>query len=144
MSSNKQRFSCQAEAHKPSDDQPLNPTAAATLGDILQVRFNRRDLLRGVLAASTLGGLAAGPLALLADTATEPEGEREVTKTRFDFEEIAHGVDETNHVAPGYRADILIRWGDPVLPGAPAFDPDRQSAAAQIRQFGYNNDYVGS
>ncbi len=143
MSSIDQRYSCPAEAHEASDDRPLNPSAAATLGDIIQARFSRRDLLRGALAASTLGGLAAGPLALLADTLTAPQGEREATTTRFDFEEIAHGVDETHHVAPGYRAEILIRWGDPLLPGAPTFDPERQSAAAQTRQFGYNNDYVG-
>jgi secreted PhoX family phosphatase len=131
------------QAHEASDDRPLNPSAAATLGDLIQARFSRRDLLRGALAASALGGLAAGPLALLADTLTAPEGEREATKTGFDFEEIARGVDETHHVAPGYRAEVLIRWGDPVVPGAPAFDPERQSAAAQTRQFGYNNDDVG-
>ena len=43
----------------------------------------------------------------------------------------------------GYDADILIRWGDPVLPGAPAFDPLKQTAAAQKQQFGYNNDFLG-
>ena len=37
----------------------------------------------------------------------------------------------------------VIRWGDPVLPGAPAFDPTKQTAAAQKLQFGYNNDYLG-
>jgi secreted PhoX family phosphatase len=37
----------------------------------------------------------------------------------------------------------LIRWGDPLEPGAPAFDPLKQTAAAQARQWGYNNDFVG-
>ncbi|CAD7852981.1 MAG: Putative phosphatase, partial [Olavius algarvensis Gamma 1 endosymbiont] len=59
------------------------------------------------------------------------------------FAEIEHGVDETHHVAPGYSADLLMRWGDPVVPDAPAFDPNRQSADAQRGQFGYNNDFIG-
>ena len=38
---------------------------------------------------------------------------------------------------------MLIRWGDPVVAGAPAFDPTNQTAAAQEKQFGYNNDFIG-
>jgi secreted PhoX family phosphatase len=143
MSSINQGFSCEAEAHDASENRPINPSAAATLGDIVHARFSRRDLLRGALAASALGGLAAGPLALLAGTVGEQGDEGKAVKTRFDFKEITRGVDATHHVAPGYRAEILIRWGDTLLPGAPAFDPQRQSAVAQVRQFGYNNDYVG-
>ena len=37
----------------------------------------------------------------------------------------------------------MIRWGDPVVPGAPAFDVRTQTPEAQREQFGYNNDYVG-
>ncbi len=37
----------------------------------------------------------------------------------------------------------MIRWGDAVLAGAPAFDFDKQTAAAQELQFGFNNDFAG-
>ena len=51
-------------------------------------------------------------------------------------------MDETHHVAPGYGADVLISWvtGCWLTPG---FDPNAQTAAAQAKQFGYNNDFVG-
>ncbi len=59
------------------------------------------------------------------------------------FSEISHSADEKHHVAEGYDADILIRWGDPVLPGARKFDPATLTADDQEGLFGYNNDFVG-
>ncbi|RVD51307.1 PhoX family phosphatase, partial [Mesorhizobium sp. M8A.F.Ca.ET.023.02.2.1] len=60
----------------------------------------------------------------------------------FKFDELEAGIDD-KHVAPGYDADVLLRWGDPLFADSPEFDPTKQSAQAQARQFGYNNDYVG-
>jgi secreted PhoX family phosphatase len=121
------------------EDIGSNPTANPTLGDIISERVNRRDVMRAMLGGAAAGALL-GPTLL---AASRPADAATVAKPAFTFTEIEHGVDATHHVARGYDADILIRWGDPVLPGAPAFDPLKQTAAAQARQFGYNNDYVG-
>ena len=45
-------------------------------------------------------------------------------------------------VPEGYSWHPIIRWGDPLFADSPAFDPKKQSAAAQAKQFGYNNDYT--
>lgn len=118
-----------------------NDSVNPTLGDIIAERLSRRDVVRGALAATAIS-TAVSPLALLAaDKARAQSGES--TTPSFNFAESAAGSDEMHHVAEGYDADVLIRWGDPVLPGAPAFDPMQQSAANQALQFGYNNDFIG-
>lgn len=126
------------------EDVGRNPTDNPTLGDIINERVGRRGVMRGMLACTALSALVTPAVMLAAggDAAAAPKPHTE-GKRSFTFEEIAHGADETHHVAPGYDAKVLIRWGDPVVPGAPAFDPLKQTAAAQATQFGYNNDYVG-
>ncbi|MEA3278131.1 MAG: PhoX family phosphatase [Pseudomonadota bacterium] len=139
MNSPSDRFSCRSEAYEASDDNSLNPSNASTLGDIINARFSRRDILKGALGVTAMSALAGSPLALLGGTREEGAA----GSARFSFSEIEHGVDETHHVAPGYSAEVLMRWGDPVEAGAPVFDPYNQSAAAQTKQFGYNNDFIG-
>ncbi len=124
-------FSCnKGEAYDRSEDIPVNRSVSPTLGDIINTRYGRRDVLKGALATSAISAIL-GPHALATSSDTP----------RFHFEEIAHGVDETHHVAPGYQADILMRWGAPVTGDAPAFDPTQQTPEAQEKQFGYNNDF---
>lgn len=120
-----------------TEDAGRNASANPTMGDIINRRFSRRSFLQGSLAVSAIAATVS-PLALM--TADEARAEGVAT---FDFEEIEAGVDEKHYVAPGYNSDILIRWGDKVFADSPDFDPMAQTAAAQARQFGYNNDYVG-
>ena len=121
-------------SYEESEDIPTNPSTEPTLGDVINKRFGRRRMMRGMLATTVMAS-TFGPALLSKSARAATPG--------FDFEEISHGVDETHHVAKGYEADVLIRWGDPVTADAPAFDPEKQSAEAQERQFGYNCDYVG-
>ena len=58
------------------------------------------------------------------------------------FTAVAPNTDDKVTVPEGYEQNVVIRWGDPILRGAPAFDPDKQTAAAQAGQFGYNNDFL--
>ncbi len=105
----------------------------STLSQVIEARLTRRAAL------GTLGGAAT--FALLPDMALAARPK--TSSGAFGFEEIAHGVSETHVVPSGHKAQILLRWGDPILTDAPAFDPYRQSVEAQLQQFGYNNDYVG-
>ncbi len=120
-----------------NDGPGTNPTDNRTMGEIISARFSRRGFLKGSLAVSAIAATVSPIALLMADDA------RAAAASAFSFDEVEAGVDETHHVAAGYDADILLRWGDPIFADAPAFDPAAQTAAAQAKQFGYNNDYVG-
>ncbi|WP_417475227.1 PhoX family protein [Leisingera sp.] len=128
------------EAFEAYDDIPANPNLQRTIGDVIAARYGRRELLKGILGVSATTALF-GATALSAPrpsaAAVSPE------QGRYNFAELQWGNDETHHVADGYDADILLRWGDPITADAPEFDVMNQSAEAQLKQFGYNNDYVG-
>ncbi len=99
-------------------------------------RLARRRLLSGTAAAMVTarlvgdGRFEANAASVLPDELT------------LDFPEINHGIDTTHHVADGYRADVLLRWGDPIFADAPVFDPHALTAEAQAKQFGYNCDFI--
>jgi hypothetical protein len=122
----------------PNDDIGSNPTANRSFAEVLEARLSRRDALKGLMAttALTAGAAIAGRLGIGA-------AEAAASTTTLTFAELAHGVDENMHVADGYGAEVLIRWGDPMFTDSPEWDPANQTAAAQEKQFGYNADYVG-
>jgi secreted PhoX family phosphatase len=120
-----------------NDGPGHNPTANKTMGEVIAARFSRRGFLKGSLAVSAIAATVS-PIALItADNARAASG------SVFSFDEVEAGIDDKHHVAAGYDADILLRWGDPIFADAPEFDPANQTPEAQAKQFGYNNDYVG-
>ena len=122
------------DAHKIDAGEHIgsNPSTEPSIGEIIERRFSRRDAMRGLFgaaAATALSGVAAGE--------AEAAG-----PSSFTFKEISHTYDGTHHVPEGYEVQVLVRWGDPIMAGAPAFDVNNQTAAAQAMQFGYNCDYT--
>ncbi|MFF2496194.1 PhoX family protein [Agromyces sp. NPDC058064] len=124
-----------------------NTSANPEFRSLASAALSRRALL-GLGAAGAFTLVAAGALkpapAQAATLAGRGAGAGAAAASRLPFEPIApvsHLVDEFT-VPAGYRWQALVRWGDPIFPDAPAFDLHGQSAAAQARQFGYNNDYL--
>ncbi len=119
------------------EDVSQNCSTNPTMGDVINRRFSRRSFMAGSLAVAAIS-TTVSPLAIL--TADDARAEN---MSSFDFKEVEVGIDETHHVAEGYDADILLRWGDKLFADSPDFDPLNQTAAAQEKLFGYNNDYIG-
>lgn len=115
-----------------ADDQIRNDLEPTALERLIELRLSRRDVLKSAVAAV---GATIGYGCTVAQT-------RGADGSTLLFPEIARSWDHTHHVAPGYTADVLIRWGDPVLAGAPPLVPGKAGPDAQEKQFGYDNDFL--
>ncbi|MFJ5799473.1 PhoX family protein [Streptomyces decoyicus] len=120
------------------------------VGDVIAGALSRRSMVRAaavVTVAAAAGGVvdgAAAPPAVAAQgRGREPRGGKGHRAARgLRFATVPPNTADAVVVSEGHVQNVVIRWGDPILRGAPAFDPDRQSATAQAGQFGYNNDYM--
>jgi secreted PhoX family phosphatase len=61
---------------------------------------------------------------------------------RLTFQTVPAGNLPDIDLPPNYEYHVIVRWGDPILPGAPGFNVNNQTARAQAQQFGFNADLV--
>ena len=119
------------------------PDGGALL-ELMLRRWNRRDVLAGggALAAAGLVGCEGESASAAAPGASAPTP----------FATIAGSAEDRVMLPDGFAADVLIRWGDPVVPGAAALDVAGiatgsllapGTAAAQALTFGTNCDGMG-
>nr|BFE73038.1 hypothetical protein GCM10020092_063390 [Actinoplanes digitatis] len=124
------------------------------LGDVVNAGISRRGVVRAGAVGSLVLGLGAAaasparaaPAASAAPAAAAPArsaGVRKGKASPLTFKAIPPNRLDSLIVPNGYDSAVVMRWGDPVLPGAPALDLANQSARRQSAQFGYNNDFVG-
>ena len=110
-----------------------------TLRALLERRLSRRRLFES--------GCELAVLSLAARSAWSSEAAGEPR-----FGRVAPSKRDAVIVPDGYRADVVLRWGDPLVADAPRLDAARvaagsllepTAAAEQERQFGYNCDGLG-
>ncbi|OSZ61449.1 phosphatase [Streptomyces pharetrae CZA14] len=122
-----------------------NTTTNPYVGDVIATALSRRSVMRAaavVTATAAVGaaGVAAASPEASAATGRKPSAGKGARGLRFS--PVAPNTNDAVTVPEGYGQNVVIRWGEPILRGAPAFDPEKQSARAQAGQFGYNNDFL--
>ncbi|MDN3023594.1 PhoX family protein [Streptomyces sp. S.PB5] len=129
-----------------------NTSANEYVGDVIAGAVSRRTVMQAaaVVTVTAAAGAAVVGNAPQAAAATEAA---DVTAASYKpgagkaarglrFTPVAPNTADQVTIPDGYAQNVVIRWGEPILRGAPAFDPEKQTAAAQAGQFGYNNDYL--
>ncbi|MFD9117775.1 PhoX family protein [Streptomyces bottropensis] len=132
-----------------------NTSANAYVGDVIASALSRRSVMRAAAVVSVAGAagtavtLGTAAPAAAATTAESAEAARTAAARGKNkaarglrFTAVEPNTADTVTVPEGYEQNVVIRWGEPILRGAPAFDPENQTAKAQAGQFGYNNDFL--
>ncbi|QXW00525.1 MULTISPECIES: PhoX family protein [Rhodococcus] len=150
--SSRASITCQYKCGNACSHEVPNTSEGAYFRDIARAALSRRGMLRGsgmavlaVGAGSALAGCSDGTAEAAPGTgsAGSSDGGTGSTPAGTNFTAVAPNKADAVTVPDGYEQGVVIRWGDAVLAGAPAFDFENQTAAAQALQFGFNNDFAG-
>src|SRR5262245_57533443 len=115
------------------DDALSNSSENATFDAVLAARYSRRQMLAG--------GLVAAGAALLGTGGLRPAPAR-AAGGLLGFRSVPVSKADTVVVPPGYTAEVLYAWGDPIGDGPP-FKPDASNTVAeQARQAGMHHDAI--
>ena len=96
---------------------------------------------RGFISAGALCGAAMFLGGSLLSRSVLADGVRAASSPLLGFNSIDAATTDAITLPPGYRASVLISWGQPLQAGGPAFKPDGTGTAAQQEvQLGDNND----
>lgn len=138
-------LTCQFRCGNACAHDVANTSGNAYFGDVVREAMSRRGVLRaGALGALVAGaGVAGAGVPAFADEPAEAAARGKGHGSGdLRFTPVPPNKEDALSIPDGYRSSVVVRWGDPVLPDAPEFDFDNQSADAQNKQFGYNCDYV--
>ncbi len=121
----------------PSGTNAAKRSQSTAMREVIAERVKRRGFLLG--SAAGLGAVAAQGFvgSLFAGTA-----HAQAAQSSLGFAELERVLDHDAHVAPGYRADVLVRWGDAMKAGQEPMEPAMMTSDDQAERFGFNCDFI--
>ena len=120
------------------DDNVTNNSANNHLHDLIEREIVRDPSRRNMLKS----GAALGLLGIFGSAMTAcggGGGGAAPAPGTIGFKGIPISTGDTVIVPEGYTADVMYRWGDPILPNAPAFKGDASEGWEQQEQQGGDN-----
>nr|WP_221380455.1 PhoX family phosphatase [Actinoplanes polyasparticus] len=124
-------------------DHPApNQSGNAYFGDIVNAAVSRRGLFAAGGAGALVLGVGGSAVPAGAAPSAPPAPAPAKGGSALTFKPIPPNEIDAVLVPNGYDHALVIRWGDPMVPGAPAFDLEHQTGETQSKQFGYNNDFL--
>jgi secreted PhoX family phosphatase len=90
------------------DGEPMERGGGETLSEIVERKIARRTLLKGMLAF---------PVVTLAPSFLMSRSTHAAEVDQLRYQPISLSLEDEIKVPPGYSADVLLRWGDPILAG---------------------------
>ena len=100
---------------------------------VVEAALSRRGFVGGALVFGSAAALGAGALAGVSSAQAEAR--------RFAFSSVPIATDSSVHVPPGYRWQVVAKWGQPLFSDTPDLDSSTGgSADTAARSFGENVD----
>ncbi|MBO1518617.1 PhoX family protein [Oceanisphaera pacifica] len=120
------QFELKDEQNHPRPDVP-------EFTQMIEKQVSRRRFLGGTAALGAAAFFSVSPLSRAIAAAT--------SSPLLGFSAVPTSTADTLVVPPGYTAERLISWGDPLFSGVAEFiDGGKNTATDQLKQFGDNND----
>lgn len=113
------------------DNDISNPSSNRSFQDLLTARASRRNVVKGSLATAAA--------TFLASSSAGAHRWRPRSLVNFTPVTVANGGGAWPTISDDYQFEVLIPWGEPLLPGAPAFQYPPK-AADQAKQIGIGHD----
>ena len=129
----------------PQNDRSLNLTANESILDVIdRVNASRRRFVQSGIGATALtaaGGLTLGGFVGTVQAAPVPPG---LGFPGFGFANVPASlapVADLVTVPAGYSAQLMVAWGDPIMPGGVPFSGNAtETAAQQMMSYGAHTD----